>query len=93
MHLKDKYKVENAQDQAIFDIIDKLMDQGKVDNVQDFCNRVGMFKQSITEIYKGMRHFDVKKIEAICRVFNVNANYIFGFSKTMFRPKRPLTKD
>jgi len=91
MHLKEKSKVENRQDQAVFDIIDTLMEKGVVDNVQDFCERVGMFKQSITEIYKGIRHFNVKQIREICQVFNVNANYIFGFSENKFRPKNKRT--
>lgn len=85
MHLKNTYNVENAQDQAVFEIIDTLIDKGVVDNVQDFCERVGMHKQAITEIYKDMRHFNVRQIGEICKVFNVNANYIFGFSTNKFR--------
>lgn len=88
MHLKDQYDIKNAQDQAVFEIIDTLIEQGQVVNVQDFCERIGMFKQAITEIYKGMRHFNVRQIGEMCRVFNVNANYIFGFSNVKFRKVR-----
>jgi len=87
MTIRDRTILEDPQDQAVFDIIAELIKKGKVDNTADFCERVGMFKQSITEIKKGMRHFNVKQIGEICRVFNVNANYIYGFSPKMFRFK------
>lgn len=85
MHLKHTYEVTNPQDRAVFDIIDTLIEKGRVSNVEDFCLKVGMHKQAITEIYKDMRHFNVRQIGEVCKVFNVNANYIFGLSTTMFR--------
>lgn len=87
MATKDPIILENAQDQAIFDLIATLISQGRVDNTADFCDQVGMHKQSITEIKKGIRHFNVKQIGEICDRFNVNANYIFGFSGNKFRAK------
>ncbi|KAA5532701.1 helix-turn-helix transcriptional regulator [Taibaiella lutea] len=52
---------------------------------QDFCEAIGILKGGIAPIRKGERHFTTAQILNACRYFNVDVNWLFGFTENMFR--------
>ena len=78
MHLTDK---------NILHLITVLTLKKQVLNMRDFCNIIKMREQTITKIKNGSAHFTVLQIESICKIFKVNANWIYGIELSMFLKK------
>jgi len=74
----------NTTDERILRLIDLLIYQKKVSSIKDFCLQIEMLEQTVSKIKKGSSHFTVNQIESICKIFNVNANWIFGLEKRVF---------
>jgi len=49
-----------------------------------------MLNQTISKIKTGKSHFTVVQIEAICHVYNVNANWLFGKQTNVFNDKNSI---
>lgn len=79
-------------DIKIFELIDMLKSMGIIRFDTDFCAAIGIPKQSILRIKKGLAHFTAKHIENICTVYEVNANWIFGTSNNIFNNVKTSTK-
>lgn len=75
-------------DIRMLELIDLLKSLGKIRFRQDFCNEIDLLKQSFISIKTGRQHFTVEHIRAACQAYNVDANWIFGFSDKPFLPKR-----
>lgn len=71
-------------DKRILKIIDGLIKDGIVPTLSFLLEEIGTYKQIATGIKDGTRHFTVKQIHQICKIYGINANYIFGFSKDKF---------
>lgn len=71
-------------DTKILSLIIQLKALNKISTENDFCERIGLLKQNLTRIKKGVAHFTPVHIENICKVFKVNANWIFGIQKNTF---------
>lgn len=67
----------NVIDKKILRLIDLLIFENKVKNITEFCGEINVLPQTLSKIKKQESHFTVKQIERICKVFNVNANWIF----------------
>ena len=74
----------NKFDAKIFHLIELLKNLGKIDFEKDFCNDIGLLKQNLQRIKKGLAHFTPNHIQSICLVYNVNANWIFGIENHIF---------
>lgn len=72
-------------DSKILSLIIELIALGKVDSDADFCKQIGLLKQNLTRIRKGIAHFTPVHIANISKVFNINANWILGVEKTKYR--------
>lgn len=77
-----------TSDIKIFELMISLKILGKIKYDKDFCTAIGIPKQSIVRIKKGLAHFTAKHIENICKVYEVNANWIFGVSDVVFNPAK-----
>lgn len=75
----------DISDQRILELIDILKQNDIIKFSQTFCDAVNVPKQLIRNIRIGNQHFTVHHIEAICKIYNVNANWIMGLEKNMFR--------
>lgn len=75
-----------SSDQKILDLIDFLKYQKIVTSIKDFCSQIKMTESTVTKIKSSKAHFTPKHIEKICKVFYVNANWIFGIENNMFLP-------
>ncbi len=71
-------------DIKIFELIQLLKSLGKIQYDYEFCESIDILKQNLAPIKKGLAHFTAKHIENICMVYDVNANWIFGFENQIF---------
>ncbi len=74
----------NSVDKKILYLIDLLIFNNKIDNVRQFCKKIGMLEQTISKIKKGASHFTVKHIKSIGEVYNVNINWIFDIEEVIY---------
>lgn len=77
-------RVLNKTDQKILSLIDILKSSGKIRFDNDFCEPIGLAKQTLRNIKLGKQHFTTNHIYHIIRVFKVNANWIFDVSDKIF---------
>lgn len=72
-------------DKRILRLIDLLVFQKKISSVNEFLEKVGISRQTLSKIRNGNpNHFTVLHIEAICINYDVNANWIFGKDNRVF---------
>lgn len=71
-------------DTKIFELIQLLKSLGKIEYDKDFCDSIRVLKQNLAPIRQGKAHFTAKHIEMICKVYSVNANWIFGIENQIF---------
>lgn len=74
--------------ERILRLIDLLKFQKNIKTMNQFCDEVGVLRQTISKIRGGDASFTVTHIESICRKYKVNANWIFGIETNVF-----LTED
>lgn len=74
----------STPDKNILRLIDILIFQKKINYRNDFCEEIGILRQTVSKIKKGTNHFTVQHIEIICAKYNVSANWIFGIDKKVF---------
>ena len=79
-------------DIKILELIQILKSLGIIDYDYEFCESIDIQKQNLAPIKKGLTHFTAKHIENICKVYGVNANWIFGTSNNIFNPIKNSTK-
>ena len=79
-------------DQRTLELIDNLKASGIVKSKKEFCQIINeskiavLYEQHIPQIAQGKQRFTLAHIEAICTIFNVNANYLMGLEDKMYRP-------
>lgn len=71
-------------DERILRLVEYLIFTKVVRNATDFCDEIGLLKNTLSRIKKGTSHFTVSHIETICKKFKVNANWIFGTEDYIF---------
>lgn len=71
-------------DERILHLIDLLRFQKTIKTINQFCDEVGVLRQTIYKIRKGDAGFTVAHINTICRKYKVNANWIFGIEENIF---------
>ena len=81
MNLESKY----IADEKVFELIEILKKKLVLRDTQQFCDTIGIKKQGITQIKNGTSHFTLPHIKSICDYYNVNANWVFGLEKKIFR--------
>jgi hypothetical protein len=74
-------------DMKMLELIDTLKDMNIISTTQEFCDSMGIFKQNIVTVRKGLQSFRAAHIADACRIYNVNANWIYGFESNMFRKR------
>lgn len=68
-------------------LIELLKFQNKITTAKSFCEVIEMQPGTLSKIANGKNHFTVEQIETICKKYNVNANFIYGFEEVVFRDK------
>lgn len=79
-------------DQRMLKLIEVLKASGQIRFNQTFLDAIDMPKQNIRLVKLGEKHFTPEHIHMACKTYKVNANWIFGFEKEIFRaPKNTST--
>lgn len=79
-----------TSDKRILRLIDLLIFQNVIIHEKDFALSIHVLPQTISKIKKGTSHFTPSQIESICKVYNVNANWIFGIQNKVFNSKTSI---
>ena len=82
----------NISDRNMLKLISSLKSTGAIRFNQDFFDEIDFLKQNFVNVKAGTQHFTVSHIENACKKYNVNANWIFGLEKEMFRGGKILVK-
>ena len=72
-------------DQRMLKLIEVLKTSGQIRFNQTFLDAIDMPKQNIRFVKIGEKHFTPEHIQMACKTYKVNANWIFGFEKEIFR--------
>ena len=78
MHITDK---------NILKLVELLKLQKRILTTKEFSDSIGMLNSTISRVPQGKCHFTAEQILLICKKYNVNANFIFGFDEVVFRDK------
>lgn len=74
----------NTPDERILHLIAILKTQKKITTMSQFCDEIGVLRQTIYKIKNGNAGFTVQHINMICKKYNANANWIFGIENKVF---------
>lgn len=72
-------------DERILRLIDLLKFHKTIKTINQFCEEIGVLRQTVYKIRNGEAGFTVAHIDSICKKYNVNANWIIGVDKKVFR--------
>lgn len=70
--------------ERILRLIDLLKFQKTIKTLNQFCDEIGVIRQTVAKIRTGEASFTVTHIENICKKYKVNANWIFGIEPNVF---------
>jgi hypothetical protein len=66
-------------------LIETLVKKGVIKFRQDFLTVIDLKKQNYRQITEGNASFTVEHIRLACEHYKVNANWIMGFEKNIYR--------
>jgi hypothetical protein len=79
-------------DQRMLKLIEILKTSGQIKFTQAFLDAIDMPKQNIRLVKLGEKHFTPEHIHMACKTYMVNANWIFGFEKDIYRTSLNVVK-
>ena len=71
-------------DTRMIQLIKILQTLGTITYQFEFADSLGMHKQALTQIKTGKGGFTPAQILTACKLWKVNANWIFGIEKEVF---------
>lgn len=85
-----------TSDQQIIKLLDILIADGKVSGSAQFFEESGIKKTLFSKVknqakYTQAYHFSPAQIEAVCKTYNINFNFIFATSTEVYNNK-PMNK-
>lgn len=76
----------NETDLKMLEVRDLLKADGKIRFFKQFYAVIKISKENVYRIEKGLGvHFTREQIYLACSEYGINANFIFGFEKSMYR--------
>ena len=81
----------NSIDRKILEVLEVLKANSTIRFEQDFCDIVDVLRQTLYRIRKGLAHFTPEQMQNICKVYNINANWILSIEKNMYRNSKTST--
>lgn len=82
----------NNVDIKILEVLEALKANSTIRFDQDFCDNVGVLKQTLYRVKKGLAHFTPEQMQNLCKVYNINANWILSIEKNMYRNTKTSTR-
>ena len=74
-----------SPEQRIISFMDHLKTSGKIRFQKEFYDATGISRQYMRMVDKEGRRLTTDQITNICKVYKINANWIFGVEKNMYR--------
>lgn len=71
-------------DENMLKFIDILKELKIIKFDAEFCRSIGLLKQNLNNIKAGKNHFTIEHVRMTCKEYEVNINWIFGFSEKLF---------
>ncbi|AVR47213.1 hypothetical protein C7S20_19240 [Christiangramia fulva] len=84
-----KTKIETPE-ARILHFIEHLKESGKVRFKEEVYEKMNVRRQYVTSVKngEGNKRFTTNHIQALCEHYPVNANWIFGIEKEMYRKEK-----
>lgn len=81
-------------DKNMLKLLNILKASGEIRFDSDFCEAIGLLRQNLVNIKNGKNHFTPEHIENAIKVFEVDANWLFGIGDQIFlgNKKRHIEK-
>lgn len=72
-------------EQRIVHFVELLKSSGAIRFYKQFYDTTGIRRQYFVSVRSGKNRFTTNQIEAICKNYEINANWIFGVSDQIYR--------
>jgi transcriptional regulator with XRE-family HTH domain len=82
----------NNVDGKILELSTTLKQLGLVKSQAEFCREIGFMKQNIRKVKLGLAHFSTEHLATICKIYNVDANYLIGSPVSPFLKNKLVHK-
>lgn len=79
-------------DETMLVLLDQLKSYKVIKYDNEFCDAIGISKTNLWNIRNEIAHFTVEHIRMACKIYDVNANYIFGLDHKIFNHNRYVDK-
>lgn len=88
---------ENIVNQRFRSVFEKLEERKLIKGKSDIAKHLGTYNHVINSILKGDRNITVDQLHKLFEIYDIDANYMFGFTEAMFKgssddgiPTRPM---
>lgn len=75
---------DNIVNQRFRKVFEELEKKNMIKGKSDIAKKLGTYNHVINSILKGERNITVDQLYKLFEMFNIDANYVFGFNETMF---------
>lgn len=76
---------ENIVNQRFRSVFEKLEEKKLIKGKSDIAKRLGTYNHVINSILKGDRNITVDQLHKLFDIYDVDANFVFGFAESMFK--------
>lgn len=76
---------ENIVNQRFRSVFEKLEEDKTIKGKSDIAKRLGTYNHVINSILKGDRNITVDQLHKLFEIYDIDANYMFGFAEAMFK--------
>lgn len=80
-------------DAKMFELADDLKRKGKIRVMQEFCDGIGIDKQSLRNIRIGKQSFTINHLIKASQVYKVRPDWLFGLSARMYIVNKIVNKN
>jgi phage repressor protein C with HTH and peptisase S24 domain len=76
---------ENIVNQRFREVFEALEKNNFIKGKSDIAKQLGTYNHVVNSILKGDRNITVEQLHKLFEIYNVDANYLFGFANQMFK--------
>jgi hypothetical protein len=79
-------------DHTVLRLIELLKTSKRIRSKSQFCDEIGFLKQNLLRVEQRKAHFSSVHIMNICKIYNVDANWIIGIAPEPFKGSKKILK-
>jgi transcriptional regulator with XRE-family HTH domain len=76
---------ENIVNQRFRQVFEELEKNNLIKGKSDIAKQLGTYNHVVNSILKGDRNITVEQLHKLFEIYNIDANYVFGFANQMFK--------